>query len=167
MSSNTINIAGNLTSDPETRFLQSGVAVTSFTVASTDRKFDRDSGAWVDGDTVFLRVSAWRKLGENVAASLRKGNAVIVTGKLKSNVVEKDGAKITYFEIDAETVGVSLANATAAITRNAPAGGASGNAQAQQASAAPAGQQYAQPQPVQQAAPVAASQPAYAGGQDF
>lgn len=166
MSNNTITISGNLTADPETRFLQSGASVTSFTVASTERKFDRDSGAWTDGDTVFLRVSAWRKLGENIAASLRKGNAVIVTGKLKSNVVEKDGVKTTYFEIDADTVGASLANATAAITRNTPAGGGSGNAPAQQSAgqAPAAGQaQYVQ----QQAAPVAAPQPAYAGGQDF
>ena len=60
-----ITIVGNLTADPEIRFTASGAAVASFTVASTPRV--RQGDEWVDGDPLFLRCSAWRQLGENVA----------------------------------------------------------------------------------------------------
>ncbi len=70
----TITVVGNLTADPELRFTQSGAAVASFTVASTPRTFDKQSGEWKDGEALFLRCNVWRQVAENVAESLTRGS---------------------------------------------------------------------------------------------
>jgi single-strand DNA-binding protein len=119
----TICVAGNLTADPELRFTPAGVAVASFTVASTPRTFDKAANAWKDGETVFLRVAAWRQLGENVAESLHRGARVIVSGRLRqSSWTAEDGSTRTAIEVDAEEVGPSLRWATAHVTRAARTG---------------------------------------------
>ena len=79
-----ITVTGNLTSDPELKFSQSGAAVANFTIASTPRAFDKQSNDWKDGDTMFLNCSVWRQAAENVSESLTKGMRVIVQGRLKS-----------------------------------------------------------------------------------
>jgi ribosomal protein S6 len=61
-----ITLVGNLTADPELRFTPSGAAVANFTVASTPRTFDRQSGEWKDGDAMFLNCAVWRQAAENV-----------------------------------------------------------------------------------------------------
>jgi len=84
MSNETIvTIVGNLTSDPELRYTQNGVAVANFTIASTPRTFDRASNEWKDGEALFLRSSVWKEYGEHVAATLTKGSRVIAQGRLK------------------------------------------------------------------------------------
>jgi single-strand DNA-binding protein len=114
----TICVAGNLTADVELRFTQTGTAVASFTVAATPRTFDKAANGWKDGETVFLRVAAWRALAENAAESLRKGARVIVTGRLRqSSWTAEDGSTRTAIEVDAEEVGPSLRWATTTITR--------------------------------------------------
>ena len=105
----TITIIGNLTGDPELRFTPAGAAVANFTIASTPRAFDRDSGQWVDGDPLFLRCSLWRDAAENAAESLTKGTRVIATGFLKSRSYEtKEGEKRTVWGIEADHIGPSL-----------------------------------------------------------
>ena len=79
----TLTVVGNLTADPELKFTQSGAAVASFTVASTPRTFDKNSGEWKDGDALFLRCNVWRQVAENVAESLFRGSRVLVTGRLR------------------------------------------------------------------------------------
>lgn len=99
-------IAGRLTSDPSLRFTNSGDAVASFTVARNDRKFDKQTNQWVDGDTLFLDVSCWRALAEGAAETLTKGDQVIVLGKLKQRSYDaKDGSKRTVIELVAEEIG--------------------------------------------------------------
>ena len=84
MSNGTVEltITGNLTADPEVRTIGSGAKVTSFTVASTPRTFNKQTNQWNDGQALFLRCSAWRELGDHVAQSLSKGMRVVVTGRL-------------------------------------------------------------------------------------
>ena len=77
-----ITVIGNLTADPELKFTPSSVAVANFTVASTPRTFDRQSGEWRDGETTFLRCTAWRQLAENAAESLTRGARIVVQGRL-------------------------------------------------------------------------------------
>src|SRR5438445_3221975 len=77
-----ITMTGNLTADPELRFTPSGAAVANFTVASTPRLFDRQTGEWKDGEAVFMRCAIWRRAAENVAESLTRGARVVVQGKL-------------------------------------------------------------------------------------
>ena len=59
----TLTITGNLTGDPELRFTATGTAVVAFTVAASRRVYDQATGQWQDGDTLFLRCSAWRRAG--------------------------------------------------------------------------------------------------------
>lgn len=106
MADANITIDGNLTADPELRFLQSGIAVATFTVASTPRV--KVAGEWEDGETVFLRVSVWREWAEGAAENLVKGDTVVVKGRLKQRSYEKDGEKRTVFEIDGDFVGKSV-----------------------------------------------------------
>ena len=114
----TLTITGNLTGDPELRFTGTGTPVTAFTVAASRRVYDSDSGQWKDGDTLFLRCSAWRDLADHAAESLTKGMRVIVTGRLKQRSYETpDGDKRTVFELDADDVGPSLKWATAKIAK--------------------------------------------------
>lgn len=119
-----ITIVGNLVDDPELRFTPAGHAVAKFRVASTPRTFDKQANEWKDGDSLFLTVSAWRQLGENCAESLHRGTRVIVQGRLTQRSYEdREGVKRTVYEIDAEEVGPSLKNATAAVTKTTGQGG--------------------------------------------
>lgn len=116
-----ITVIGNLTSDPELRYTQAGIAVANFTVASTPRAFDKSSKDWKDGDTFFLRTSCWREMAEHVAASLSKGSRVIVYGHLKQRSYEtSEGEKRVSVELEVDEIGPSLRYATAQLTRNAP-----------------------------------------------
>jgi single-strand DNA-binding protein len=158
----TLTILGNLTADPELRATQGGAQVASFTIASTPRIFDKASNEWKDGDALFLRCSAWRELGENVAASLRKGTAVIAQGRLKQRSYEKDGVNHTVVELEVDAIGPSLARATAQVQKSAPRGQ---QGQPQQGYGQPAQTAYGAPQGYapqpQQAQPQYAPQPGY------
>jgi len=114
----TLTITGNLTADPELRFTTAGTAVAAFTVAASRRVYDQASGQWQDGDTLFLRCSAWRDLADHAAESLTKGVRVIVTGRLKQRTYETtEGDKRTVYEVDVDDLGPSLKWATAKIAR--------------------------------------------------
>lgn len=121
-----ITVVGNLTGDPELRFISSGAAVANFTVASTPRTFDRQSNEWKDGETLFMRCSLWREAAENVAETLTKGTRVIVTGRLVSRSWETNGEKRTVTEMQVDEVGPSLRYATAKVTRTQRSGGQGG-----------------------------------------
>ena len=113
-----ITVVGNLTADPELRFTQSGVAVANFTVASTPRTFDRQSGEWKDGEALFMRCNLWRQPAENTAESLTRGARVIVTGRLKQRSFEtKEGEKRTVVELEVDEIGPSLRYATAKVNK--------------------------------------------------
>jgi len=122
----TITVVGNLTADPELRFTPSGAAVANFTVASTPRIYDRQSGEWKDGEALFLRCNIWREAAENVAESLTRGSRVIVTGRLKQRSFEtREGEKRTVVEVEVDEIGPSLRYATAKVNK-ASRGGSSG-----------------------------------------
>jgi single-strand DNA-binding protein len=120
-------ITGNLTADPELRYTPTGQAVASFTIASTPRYKDTASGEWKDAETWFVRCSAWRDLGQNIAECLTKGAAVVATGKLRARSWETDdGARRTVIEMTVDDLGPSLRRAVAKVfkaTREHPAPG--------------------------------------------
>ena len=99
---NHITIMGRLTRDPELRSTQSGVSVTSFTVA-VDRDFGgRDGG---DRQTDFIDCVAWRQTGEFVSKYFRKGSMIVVSGRLQSRKwQDRDGNNRTNWEINADNV---------------------------------------------------------------
>ena len=124
-----ITVVGNLTSDPELRYTQAGLAVANFTIASTPRNFDRASNDWKDGEALFLRASVWREFAEHVAGSLTKGSRVIATGRLKQRSYEtKEGEKRTSIELEVDEIGPSLRYATAQVTRAASSRDSGGGA---------------------------------------
>lgn len=124
----TLTVVGNLTADPELRFTQSGAAVASFTVASTPRNFDKQSGEFKDGDALFLRCNVWRQVAENVAESLVRGSRVIVSGRLKQRSFDtKEGEKRTVVELDVDEIGPSLRYATAKVNKVDRSGGSGGS----------------------------------------
>jgi len=154
-----ITVVGNVVADPELRFTSTGAAVATFRVASTPRRYDSQSGQWVDGEALFLTCNVWRQVAENIAETLTKGMRVIVTGRLRSRSYDtQNGDRRTVMELEVDEVGPSLRYATAQVTRN-PRGEGGGNygggfggmrqqqqAPAQQQSAPQQQQQQMQPQ---------------------
>ncbi|GEL19375.1 single-stranded DNA-binding protein [Pseudonocardia asaccharolytica] len=122
-----ITVVGNLTADPELRFTPSGAAVANFTVASTPRMFDRQTGEWRDGEALFLRCNIWRQAAENVAETLTRGMRVIVTGRLRQRSFEtREGEKRTVIELEVDEIGPSLRYATAKVNKVSRGSGSGG-----------------------------------------
>ncbi|WP_327156684.1 single-stranded DNA-binding protein [Streptomyces tubercidicus] len=121
MGETPITVTGNLTSDPEVKFTASGAAMARFTVASTPRAYDRESGQYRDGTSMFMRCSAWRHLAEHVAESLTKGMRVIVSGRLRQLDWQTDqGENRSMLVMEVDDIGPSLTFATATVTKTAP-----------------------------------------------
>lgn len=121
-----LTIVGNLTGDPELRYVSSGTPVASFTVASTPRSLNRQTNQWEDGEAMFVRCSVWREYAENVAESLSKGMRVIVTGRMTVRSYEYNGQQRTSIEMQVDEVGPSLRYARAQVTRVSGGGGGQG-----------------------------------------
>lgn len=118
LNSTQITIAGNATADPELRFTPSGVAVASLNVAVNARKFNNVSKAWEDGDATFWRVNVWRDMAENLVESVRRGDRVIVVGRIETRTWENaEGEARSAIEIVADDVAASCAFATMRVTR--------------------------------------------------
>ena len=126
-SENNVTLVGNLTRDPELRYTTGGRGVASFGLA-VNRRYQQN-GEWQE-DTSFFNVVAWGDLGENAAASLTKGNRLIVTGRLQQRDYEtREGEKRNVIEVIADDLGPSLRWAQAQverIARDSGDGGSSG-----------------------------------------
>jgi|SRR5450755_80001 len=114
-----ITITGNLGGDPEMRYTPTGQAVTSFSVGATERKKNRETDKYENGETTWYRVIAWGYLAENVAASLTSGARVIAFGTLVCRSWEnREGEKRQTWEITADSIGADLTYATVKIARS-------------------------------------------------
>lgn len=120
-----VTLVGNLVADPRIHTLPDGQVVASFRIASTRRGFDRSAGQWRDFDTTYVNVTCWRGLGENAAASLKKGQSALVWGRLSVRSYEtKDGAKRESVEIEAFSVGPDLSRVITLVKRAERSAGA-------------------------------------------
>lgn len=119
-----IVIVGNVLTAPEwRRTTKNNTLVANFRVASTSRRFDRDNNRWVDGDTLRVRVNCWRRLAENVGASITVGDPVVVVGRLYTrDWVDADNNPRTSYEMEATAVGHDLARGRTRLFRMKPAG---------------------------------------------
>ncbi|MFE9691290.1 single-stranded DNA-binding protein [Micromonospora sp. NPDC005806] len=117
-----VTIVGNVLTAPEwRRTTQSNTLVANFKVASTARRLDRDSGRWVDGNSLRVRVNCWRKLAEGVAASVMVGDPVVVAGRLYTRDWTDDaGNHRTLYELEAVAVGHDLSRGRGRFLRNRP-----------------------------------------------
>lgn len=158
---NQITVIGNLTKDPEIRYTNDGTAVCSLAVAVNRRVRNAETGQWEDQLDGFFDGTVWRDHATNVAASLRKGDRVIMIGRLvKRTYQDKDGMQRTAIDVMVDEVAPSLRWATASVTRasnDRNSGGYNPAYQGQPAQAAPMQNQPMQGQPMQ--APPAVSAP--------
>jgi single-strand DNA-binding protein len=106
----TIELTGHLGADPTLRFTPNGVPVTDLRIATT-RRF-KIGEEWQDGETMWFEVAVWKQLAEHVAASVNKGDKVMVKGRLtQRSWTRDDGTITTKLVIDATGVGVDLGRA--------------------------------------------------------
>ena len=117
MADNTITVVGNVTRDPELKFLNSGQAALRLAVAVSRRWQNRQTQEWEE-KTSFFDVSAYGSMAENAASSIAKGARVVVTGRMEQRSWETEsGEKRNAFEIVADEIAPSLRWATAVVTR--------------------------------------------------
>ncbi|MBM7082925.1 single-stranded DNA-binding protein [Micromonospora sp. WMMD734] len=117
-----VTIVGNVLTAPQwRRTAQSNTLVANFKVASTARRLNRDSGRWVDGNSLRVRVNCWRKLAEGVAASVMVGDPVVVAGRLYTRDWTDDaGNHRVLYELEAVAVGHDLSRGRSRFLRNRP-----------------------------------------------
>lgn len=103
LSLNKVMVTGRLTRDPETKYLPSGMAVTSIAIAVNRRFLDSKTNEWKD-ETTYLDVETWGKMAERLAETLTKGKPVFVEGRLKTDSWERDGQKHSKLKVVADRV---------------------------------------------------------------
>ncbi len=113
-----ITVVGNVAGPPRQRTTPAGHAVADFRIAATPRRHDKATDTWADGETIWFGVTTWRALADHCAASLKKGDRVVVTGRLSTRSWEVEGGeRRSGLEVDATTVGLDLARGSAAYVR--------------------------------------------------
>lgn len=112
-----VAVRGLIATTPRQVQTESGLSVTSFRLASSFRKFDPASSAWVTADTNWYTVSSFRRLAENAGASLSKGDRVLVLGKIKIRDWDNGERSGTSVEIDADAIGHDLVFGTSSFER--------------------------------------------------
>ncbi|MGY1857982.1 single-stranded DNA-binding protein [Modestobacter sp. SYSU DS0290] len=126
MKETELTVVGNVVNSPQRSRLASGASVTNFRLASTSRRFDRESQTWTDHRTLFLDVECWGELGGNVSHTLSKGDPVIVVGELYTHRWESEQGPRSRSQLRAEAVGPDLSRGVAEYRRTprpaAPAG---------------------------------------------
>ena len=115
--SETITVTGVVATEPRHVVTAEGLNITSFRLASTQRKFDKGSDKWVDGDTNWYTVSCFRQLAANAAASVLKGQRVLVTGRVRIREWVKDDRRGVNVDVEAESIGHDLAWGTSTFSR--------------------------------------------------
>jgi single-strand DNA-binding protein len=113
-----VTVVGTFVSDMRPRRVgPDGTLVLNFRVACNERRFDKASESWVDGESLYLSVSCWRRLAEN-AASLVKGDPVIIRGKLRTREwTTEQGERRSVVELEANAVGPDLARCAATVRK--------------------------------------------------
>jgi single-strand DNA-binding protein len=120
-----VHLAGYVAADPAFKKVAGDTSSVKLRVAYTARRRDKETGEWGDGPTSFVNVRCWRRLAENVARSLRKGEPVLVAGRLQVRRFEDaEGRQRSVVEIEANTVGHDLSRGVALFSRThrAPGG---------------------------------------------
>lgn len=117
MNETIMTIVGNVVDDPRRRETKNGFAVTNFRVASTSRRYDREQERFVDNGTLYVTVTCWRAMAENVDKSIRKGQPVVVTGRYYQREYTVDEQVRTAYELEATAVGHDLGRGTSQFTR--------------------------------------------------
>ncbi|MFB6894456.1 single-stranded DNA-binding protein [Kitasatospora sp. NPDC056327] len=113
MNETQVTVIGNVATEVTYAQTPNGVPVANFRLASTERRYDRARDGWVDGETQWLTVTAWRALAGHLIDSLAKGDPVVVSGRLRVREWTEGEVKRSRVEIDARSVGHDLSRGTA------------------------------------------------------
>jgi len=133
---NRVILVGNLTRDPELRYIPSGTAVTEIGLAVNDRR-KGPNGDWIE-ETTFVDVTLWARTAEVACEYLSKGSSVLIEGRLKLDTWEKDGKKNSKLRVVGETMQMLGG-------RGGGGGGQSGGGAGGGARSRPADDEYSQP----------------------
>lgn len=113
-----ITVIGIVATQPDVRTTNRGTTYAAFRLAQTERRFNPRGNRWEDGDTSWYSVTCWRSFGENVAQSLKVGQPVVVTGRLKMReLTTDDGKSRQRAELYAISVGHDLKRGTSNFTK--------------------------------------------------
>ena len=117
MNESLVTLQGWLGSDVTVRHAGES-PVASFRLGCTPRRYSKKTESWVDGETQWYTVSAWRTLADHCAASLRRGDPVVVFGRLNAEVwTNKAGIEVSSLTVDATFVGHDLNRGTSQFTK--------------------------------------------------
>ena len=112
-----VTISGLVATTPRHLITQDGLPITSFRLASSQRRFDREQNKWIDGETNWFTITGFRQLAINLSPSVQKGERIIVTGRLKIRDWDNGERAGTSVEVEAEHVGHDLFWGTSVFTR--------------------------------------------------
>ena len=111
-------VTGYVANEPEYSLVGNGIPKLTMRVAWTTRRREPSSGEWVDGNTSFVRVTCWRRLADNLATCLRKGDPVLLRGRLDVRpFTGKDGVRRVSVDVDANSLGHDLSRGVAGFRR--------------------------------------------------
>ena len=127
----TLTLTGLVATIPKQIVTGNGLAITTFRLASTQRRFDRTEQKWVDGDTNWYTISSFRQLATNVITSVQRGQRVVVTGRLRIRDWATEENHGTSVGVDADAIGHDLSWGTAQFTRSASTKVAEADAEAE------------------------------------
>ncbi len=116
--SDNLTVTGVVATTPRHVLTTEKLPITSFRLASTQRRYDRGEQKWVDGDTNWYTITTFRQLALNLVGSVEKGQRVVVTGRLQLRDWDNGEKKGLNVEIVAEAVGHDLSWGTATFTRS-------------------------------------------------
>ncbi len=115
--SELITTTGLIATTPRHLVTQDGLPITSFRLASSTRRFDNNQKKWVDGETNWYTVTAFKQLAINAAGSINKGDRIIVAGKLRIRDWDNGERAGTSVEIEADAMGHDLTWGSSVFTR--------------------------------------------------
>lgn len=105
----TISITGLIATTPRHLVTQDGLPITSFRLASSQRRFDKNQNKWVDGETNWYTITSFKSLAINASKSLNKGDRIMVEGKLRIRDWDNGERAGTSVEVEADSIGHDLA----------------------------------------------------------
>lgn len=120
-----VSLIGVAVSEVRAATTEAGHAMARFRLVCRPRRFDAATGAFTEQEPSFVTVLCWRQLADHVAASVHKGDQVVVTGRMRVREWEHEGRMRVSVEVDAQSVGLDLTRAPAQLQRNTSTPGAS------------------------------------------
>ncbi len=116
--SDHLTITGIVATQPRHIVTSEGLPITSFRLASAQRRFDRSQERWIDGETNWYTITAFRQLAIHAAGSIEKGQRVVLSGRLRIRDWENGERTGTNIDIEADSLGHDLAWGTSVFTRS-------------------------------------------------